>query len=68
MAETDKAPTASKTMWIGAMGSIVAILNEIMPVAQQFADKEITRTVLISSIVMMILRAVTKSPLVFPKK
>ena len=63
-----KSPAASRTIWVGVLTVIAAVFNELAPIAQQFADKEITRTALISAVVMIVLRSITKSPLVFPKK
>lgn len=68
MAETAKPITSSKTFWLGLIPIIVGILNEFGPLAQKFADAEITRTALVSGIMMIVMRAVTKSPVVFPTK
>ena len=68
MAEESKSPTTSKTMWVGVIAIVAAILNELGPLAQQLADQEVTRTAFVSALVMMVLRAVTKSPIVFPTK
>lgn len=68
MAEDSKSVASSKTMWVGLIGILAGVLNEVGPLAQQLADQEVTRTAFVSALVMMILRAVTKSPLVFPPK
>ena len=68
MAETPKPAASSKTLWVGVIGILAGVLNEVGPLAQQYADQAVTRTALISGIVMIVLRLVTKSPLVFPKK
>lgn len=66
--EAPKSPAASKTLWIGALAILTGLFNEIGPLAQKYADQEVTRTALVSGIVMIALRLVTKSPLVFPPK
>ena len=64
-----KTPLQSKTMKIGIVTLVLSILAEIIPVVQQYVDLEVTRTAMIGGIVMMIMRAVTNSPLIFkPKK
>ena len=64
-----KTPLQSKTMKIGIVTLVLSILAEIIPVIQQYVDLEVTRTAMIGGIVMMIMRAVTNSPLIFkPKK
>ena len=64
-----KTPLQSKTMKVGIAALVLGILAEIIPVAQQYVDQEVTRTAMIGGIIMMILRAVTNSPLIFkPKK
>lgn len=68
MAETPKGPAQSKTLWVGLIAILAGILNEVGPLAQQYADSEVTRTALVSGIVMIVLRMVTKSPVVFPPK
>ena len=70
MAETKdpKSPAASRTIWVGVLTVIAAVLNEGLPLAQKFADQEITRTALVSAIVMIVLRSITKSPIVFKPK
>jgi len=68
MADTPKSPASSKTVWVGIIAILAGVLNEVAPLAQQYVDQEVSRTALVSGIVMLILRAVTKSPLVFPKK
>lgn len=67
MADT-KSPASSKTVWVGVIGVLAGVLNELLPVAERFADQEITRTAFVSGLLMIVLRAVTKSPLVFPPK
>ena len=68
MPETPKSPASSKTVWVSVLAMLAGILNEVGPLAQQYADQEVTRTAFIGGLVMLVLRAVTKSPLVFPKK
>ena len=68
MAEQPKTPAQSKTMWVGILGILAGVLNEFLPVADKLASQEITRTAAISGLVMIVLRMVTKSPLVFPPK
>ena len=63
-----KSPAASRTIWVGVLTVIAAVFNELAPIAQKFADQEITRTALISAVVMIVLRSITKSPLVFKPK
>ena len=63
-----KSPAASRTIWVGALTILASVLNELLPTVEQFADQEITRTALVSAIVMIVLRSITKSPLVFKPK
>lgn len=67
MAEA-KPITSSKTFWVGLVPIVAGILNEVGPLAQKYADSEVTRTALIGGIVMIVMRAVSKSPVVFPTK
>ena len=67
-AEAPKSVASSKTMWVGLIGILAGVLNEVGPLAQQLADQEVTRTAFVSALVMIILRFVTKSPIAFPKR
>lgn len=68
MADTPKSPMASKTVWVNTLGLASVVLADTTGWLEKADPTTLTFGAVAWAVLNIVLRAVTKSPLVFPTK
>lgn len=69
MSKQPKTLSQSKTFWAGIMFLVGAVLNEVGAYFDQLpTDHTVTGTAVAGAVALIVLRVVSKSEIVFPKK